>query len=274
MERRRSRPRIADVAREAGVSRGLLHYYFGTKERLLVEVVRRDTELRIVMLDDHAIEVTPARYMLVVRNDDRPGLIGHVGVVLGDAGVNISDMRVGRSPSGEAASSPGTSAKRLLEGGPAAIAVAPSNLRDRDELTVARVGVIPEGRRLSRDLVQPGDKVVLSGTIGQHGMAVMLARGSLGNPWLFAELACGRSTPPTRAEILGELDWVMDRAVEHLGRERATRYLRKFYPWYAERLGGGRALQAALQTAPTLEAARELLHAGTAPEPAHAAAAR
>jgi AcrR family transcriptional regulator len=40
------------VAREAGVSRGLLHYYFGTKERLLVEVVRRDTELRIEMLDD------------------------------------------------------------------------------------------------------------------------------------------------------------------------------------------------------------------------------
>lgn len=35
------------VAREAGVSRGLLHYYFGTKERLLVEVVRRDCEVRV-----------------------------------------------------------------------------------------------------------------------------------------------------------------------------------------------------------------------------------
>src|SRR3984957_11486012 len=34
------------VAREAGVSRGLLHYYFGTKERLLVEVVRRECDLR------------------------------------------------------------------------------------------------------------------------------------------------------------------------------------------------------------------------------------
>jgi AcrR family transcriptional regulator len=40
------------VAREAGVSRGLLHYYFGTKERLLVEVVRRDTEHRIARLDE------------------------------------------------------------------------------------------------------------------------------------------------------------------------------------------------------------------------------
>jgi AcrR family transcriptional regulator len=40
------------VAAEAGVSRGLLHYYFGTKERLLVEVVRRDTEIRVARLDD------------------------------------------------------------------------------------------------------------------------------------------------------------------------------------------------------------------------------
>jgi AcrR family transcriptional regulator len=38
------------VAREAGVSRGLLHYYFGSKERLLVEVVRQDTELRVGQL--------------------------------------------------------------------------------------------------------------------------------------------------------------------------------------------------------------------------------
>lgn len=40
------------VAREAGVSRGLLHYYFGTKERLLVEVCRRDCDLRMGALDE------------------------------------------------------------------------------------------------------------------------------------------------------------------------------------------------------------------------------
>jgi AcrR family transcriptional regulator len=40
------------VAREAGVSRGLLHYYFGTKERLLIEVVRRDSEIRVARLDE------------------------------------------------------------------------------------------------------------------------------------------------------------------------------------------------------------------------------
>src|SRR5436853_2025605 len=40
------------VAREAGVSRGLLHYYFGTKERLLVEVVRRESDVRIERLEE------------------------------------------------------------------------------------------------------------------------------------------------------------------------------------------------------------------------------
>lgn len=40
------------VAREAGVSRGLLHYYFGSKDRLLVEVVRHDCDVRIEALDE------------------------------------------------------------------------------------------------------------------------------------------------------------------------------------------------------------------------------
>jgi nifR3 family TIM-barrel protein len=94
---------------------------------------------------------------------------------------------------------------------------------------------------------------------------VMLARGSLGNPWLFAELLGLREAgaEPTREEVLAELDWVMERAVEHLGLERAVRYLRKFYPWYVERLGGSRAEQkrllAGLQTADGLGAARDLL---------------
>ncbi len=39
------------VSREAGVSRGLLHYYFGTKEQLLLEAVRRDCELRLERLE-------------------------------------------------------------------------------------------------------------------------------------------------------------------------------------------------------------------------------
>jgi D-3-phosphoglycerate dehydrogenase / 2-oxoglutarate reductase len=51
---------------------------------------------RIVMVDDHTTDVPPAAHMLVVRNDDRPGMIGAVGTILGEAGVNIADMDVGR----------------------------------------------------------------------------------------------------------------------------------------------------------------------------------
>jgi AcrR family transcriptional regulator len=54
------------VAREAGVSRGLLHYYFGTKERLLVEVVRRDAEIRIARLDERLSQAESADDVLEV----------------------------------------------------------------------------------------------------------------------------------------------------------------------------------------------------------------
>jgi hydrogenase expression/formation protein HypE len=46
-------------------------------------------------------------------------------------------------------------------------------------VTTTGVGVVPEGRRLGPDLVHDGDRVLVSGTIGDHGMAVMLARGDL-----------------------------------------------------------------------------------------------
>jgi tRNA-dihydrouridine synthase B len=90
--------------------------------------------------------------------------------------------------------------------------------------------------------------------------AVALARGSLGNPWLFEQLLGARAEDPSREEILVEVDWVLDGAAEHLGPERAARYLRKFYPWYVERLGAGAELRDRLQRASTLEEARGLFH--------------
>jgi AcrR family transcriptional regulator len=48
------------VAREAGVSRGLLHYYFGSKEQLLVEVVRHDCEVRIATMGARIAKATTA----------------------------------------------------------------------------------------------------------------------------------------------------------------------------------------------------------------------
>jgi D-3-phosphoglycerate dehydrogenase len=60
-------------------------------------------EARIVMVDDHSVDVPPAEHMLVVRNDDVPGMISAVTGVLGAAGVNIDDMHLGRSADGAAA---------------------------------------------------------------------------------------------------------------------------------------------------------------------------
>ena len=133
-------------------------------------------------------------------------------------------------------------------------------------------------RELVRTLPAP---VILSGGMNEPAWivdafehtgaeAIMLARGALGNPWLFARLV-GRLDPehaPTRGEVLRELDWVMDRAVEHLGADRAGRYLRKFYPWYVERLGGDKSLQEALQRTGTIAEARAILRPLTTLQPA------
>jgi len=96
--------------------------------------------------------------------------------------------------------------------------------------------------------------------------AVMLARGALGNPWLFARLLEDTDQEPSPEDVTDELAWTIDRAVEHLGEDRATRYLRKFYPWYVTRLGlepgVARRLLEMLQRAPTLAGVRELIAAG------------
>ena len=60
-------------------------------------------EPRIVMVDDHSVDVPPAAHMLVVRNDDVPGRIAAVTRELGEADLNIDDMHLGRSLTGAAA---------------------------------------------------------------------------------------------------------------------------------------------------------------------------
>lgn len=57
--------------------------------------------------------------------------------------------------------------------------VVPRGAADQLYITTAGVGVVPDGRDLGAHQVQRGDKLLLSGAIGDHGMAVMLARGDL-----------------------------------------------------------------------------------------------
>ncbi|MBN39351.1 MAG: phosphoglycerate dehydrogenase [Acidimicrobiaceae bacterium] len=57
-------------------------------------------EARIVMVDDHTVDMPPSTHMVILRNDDRPGVIGKVGTILGEEKINIVDMNVGRSKDG------------------------------------------------------------------------------------------------------------------------------------------------------------------------------
>src|SRR4051795_9885657 len=103
------------------------------------------------------------------------------------------------------------------------------------------------------------DEKVLRAFEATGADAVMLARGSLGNPWLFARLLGRYEGEPSPAEVADELRWVMAGAEDHLGVERAGRYLRKFYPWYAQTMGLTKSESQELLQAPTTAHARAFL---------------
>ncbi len=125
--------------------------------------------------------------------------------------------------------------------------------------------------RLANELVESlSVPVVLSGGLSDEertlnafeqsgAAAVMLARGSLGNPWRFARLLGRYDGEPSPEEVARELETVIAQAEDHLGADRAGRYLRKFYPWYADTLGLTKREREPLVTAPTTAHARAAL---------------
>ncbi|MGH9298752.1 MAG: hydrogenase expression/formation protein HypE, partial [Acidimicrobiales bacterium] len=90
-----------------------------------------------------------------------------------EEGFPVAELRLIAADMAEAAAGAGV---RIVTGD--------TKVVDRDSadgvyVTTAGIGLVPAGRKLGSELVQPGDRVVVSGTIGDHGMAVMLARGNL-----------------------------------------------------------------------------------------------
>jgi nifR3 family TIM-barrel protein len=152
------------------------------------------------------------------------------------------------------------------EGGVAAVAMHPRSAAVRHQGR-PDYGLV---RELGERLVQVGVPVIVSGGLQSaesarcaygesRADAVMIARGALGTPWIFEELTGRRHGPPGPDEVLAELLWTMEGAEEHLGAQRAARYMRKFYPWYLHRLGVHGAAADVFQRTRTLDQARRLL---------------
>lgn len=64
--------------------------------RLVAGTLLNGYGARIVKIDDFSIDVAPNGYLLYVHHNDRPGVIGRVGSILGINDVNIATMQVGR----------------------------------------------------------------------------------------------------------------------------------------------------------------------------------
>ena len=100
--RRRARDELCLGARLREPRHGARHRARAGATHVAGTLYGKPAAPRIVGIDDHIVDLPPSSHMLVVRNDDVPGVIGMVGTILGEAGVNIDDMDVGE-PAGIAA---------------------------------------------------------------------------------------------------------------------------------------------------------------------------
>ena len=74
-----------------------------TGDREICGNVNNKTEPRIIHIDGYRVDIRPSGPMIVTEHTDRPGIIGKVGTLLGDNGVNIAGMHVGREGEGKSA---------------------------------------------------------------------------------------------------------------------------------------------------------------------------
>lgn len=72
--------------------------YVGNKEHSVGGAISGgDNAPRVISVDGFTVGVPPSEHMVVVRNDDRPGMVGALGMALAEANINIADMALGRS---------------------------------------------------------------------------------------------------------------------------------------------------------------------------------
>jgi len=127
-------------------------------------------------------------------------------------------------------------ARRLEQAGAAAVCIHP-RFADQGqkgsadhEVSVALAGALDIPVIASGDIAHPARATEL---LGCGCAAVMIGRPSLGNPWLFADLLAGDEPHPRPLyEVLAEMKRFFEDAAAEMGRERAARYMRKFYGWY------------------------------------------
>ena len=70
------------------------------KKRTVAGTLFGKDDLRIVMLNGFRVDASPSGYMLLCSFSDKPGVIGQVCTILGDRGINIAGMQVGREKAG------------------------------------------------------------------------------------------------------------------------------------------------------------------------------
>ncbi len=75
----------------------------GTQDREICGVVLSRDNIRILTIDGYRVDIRPSGPMLVTQHTDRPGVIGKVGTLIGEAGINIAGMHVGRESEGQGA---------------------------------------------------------------------------------------------------------------------------------------------------------------------------
>ena len=75
----------------------------GSSDREISGTVLSKDNVRILTIDGYRVDIRPSGPMLVTQHTDRPGVIGKVGTLLGEAGINIAGMHVGRESEGRSA---------------------------------------------------------------------------------------------------------------------------------------------------------------------------